>query len=149
MEQIKIFKWKVIEETWDEKYEELKLFISKNGRLPSSSPKRINEKSLGNWVVSQKQNYYNKIINETKIEKLNMLDCWVWDNHFDNIWNINYNKLIIFVDINTNILDENKMIKTDNKSYQWLLKQRYYNSIKKLKQERLGMLVKIGAIKIV
>jgi superfamily II DNA or RNA helicase len=49
-----------LEECWNERFEELKQFIDKNERTPSTSAKNKEEKKLGSWLSNQKTNYKNK-----------------------------------------------------------------------------------------
>ena len=48
------------ETKWYEKLESLKDFIDKNGKTPSSNSKDNDEKTLGNWINTQKGNFKNK-----------------------------------------------------------------------------------------
>ena len=48
------------EELWDEKIQNLKIFINLNLKLPNGKSKNDDEKSVGLWLSSQKRDYKNK-----------------------------------------------------------------------------------------
>jgi superfamily II DNA or RNA helicase len=52
--------FKTDEEKWNERLQELKLFIDKNKKKPTQSSKNTYEKKLGNWIESQNTTYKNK-----------------------------------------------------------------------------------------
>ena len=45
---------------WDNKFYELKEFIDKNNKKPTSDSKQKNEKTLGQWLQAQMNYYKNK-----------------------------------------------------------------------------------------
>ncbi len=52
--------FKTDEEKWNERLQELKLFIDKNKKKPTQSSKNTYEKKIGNWIESQNTTYKNK-----------------------------------------------------------------------------------------
>ena len=48
------------DEKWIETLNQVKVFIEKEGKLPSSNSKNKDEKIMGYWVETQKQNYKNQ-----------------------------------------------------------------------------------------
>ena len=51
------------EELWYQKFDELKIYIKENNKLPSRSNKDNNIKQLGQWFSTQKNNYDKKLYN--------------------------------------------------------------------------------------
>ena len=65
-------------EKWKENLNKLKKYIIENGKLPSTTNKDINIKSLGIWLSTQKKNYKNNelIMKNEEIKKL-------WENFIE------------------------------------------------------------------
>ena len=51
------------EELWYQKFDQLKIYIKENNKLPSRSNKDNNIKQLGQWFSTQKNNYDKKLYN--------------------------------------------------------------------------------------
>ena len=78
LETLKNFQWNAIKETWISNFNQLKLYIDDNKGYPNKYSKIENEKSLGLWVYTNKQNYKNNKLSNDKIEKLKTLKNWIW-----------------------------------------------------------------------
>ena len=63
--------FKTNEETWKDNLLEIEDYIKKNSKLPSSTNKDKNIKSLGQWIIMQKQNYKNneRVMKNEEIRK--------------------------------------------------------------------------------
>ncbi len=64
---------------WDEKYEELKQFIQKNGHC-SVPQNYINDISFGRWINTQRECYRKGNINQKRFDKLNQLGFFNKEN---------------------------------------------------------------------
>ena len=64
--------FKTDEEKWNERLQELKLFINKNKKKPTQSSKNTYEKKLGNWIESQNTTYKNNSKGMSSSERCNI-----------------------------------------------------------------------------
>lgn len=73
----------------------LKQWIKENNRLPSGSSKNPEEKKLGKYCSTQRQNKKKGILTDEDIRKLEMIDHWYWN--FDDPFYKNYDELINWI----------------------------------------------------
>jgi superfamily II DNA or RNA helicase len=64
------------DEYWKDKLNQLEQYIKQNGKLPSPRAKDPVEKTLGNWVGTQKKNYKNQIDSNIIMTKENIRTLW-------------------------------------------------------------------------
>ena len=64
---------------FDAGYNDVKEWINKNGRIPSSGSKNKIENHLGSWCHNKRRYYKKGKLNKTKIKKLEQLDGWYWE----------------------------------------------------------------------
>lgn len=81
------FVWDVATSKWNQYYQQLKDFYTKHGhtQVPTS------DKSLSNWVKTQRKKYTDNKLSLSQVEQLNGLN-FVWD-FYDNRWNTMCNML--------------------------------------------------------
>jgi len=116
-------------EIWEDKLNEIKEYIIKNNKLPSTSDKNENIKKIGSWISRQKQLYikFEYIMNNEFVRKL-------WENFVEDnselfytneeLWYHKLNKLKTYIGLNKklpSINDENKEI---NSLYSWMRTQK-------------------------
>ncbi len=90
------FVWEnLLDNKWDEKYEELKIFFKQNGH---SSPPNIHP--LSRWVGKQRTFFKKNKLSNKRIELLNQLN-FVWDL-LDDQWHNKYREFILFLKENSN-----------------------------------------------
>tara|TARA_A100001035_G_scaffold277421_1_gene274188 strand:+ start:31 stop:3606 length:3576 start_codon:yes stop_codon:yes gene_type:complete len=90
-ESIKTLLIRNTSENWYESYGKLiKFFKENNERSPSQ------ESKLGKWVNLQRQLYKKNKLTKSRIDDLNKLEKWVWDE-IEAIWEENFNDLKSFV----------------------------------------------------
>jgi hypothetical protein len=133
---------KTIDEIWEEKFDNLKLFIDENKRRPSSKIENKEEKQLGQWL-SQQQKYYKKKIQGMKDEiRYNQWTEFIEEykeyiKTDDEIWNDNFKKLKSFINITHK--QPSQIAKDKEVCYlgQWLStqKQNYRKRIKSMNNE--------------
>jgi ribosomal RNA-processing protein 8 len=93
------------DEVWYENFEELKTFINKNKKRPSTKSQEPNEKTLGIWISTQQSNYKNKkqsMKDETKYKLWSVLlqEYQEYFNTDDDVWYENFEELKIFINKN-------------------------------------------------
>ena len=130
LESLPEWDWDVLEETWQEKYEELKKL---NGKMPSKHSKNIEEKNLGIWCNAQRGYYKTGKLSKERINQLESLSEWVWKNDLDEQWQTNFEEL---KKLNGKMpsLKENKTLNI------WCTAQRENYKKNKLCEERINLL---------
>ena len=95
------------ETKWNEKFESLKEFIDKNGKIPSKTSKDKDEKSLGNWMGHQKENFKNQTQIMKNEEIYNIWEQFITSEKYkkyflsnENEWKQNQKSLKDFIDKN-------------------------------------------------
>uniref|UniRef100_A0A6C0LGB8 Helicase ATP-binding domain-containing protein n=1 Tax=viral metagenome TaxID=1070528 RepID=A0A6C0LGB8_9ZZZZ len=64
------------DEYWKNKLNQLEQYINQNGKLPSPHAEELVEKTLGNWVGTQKRNYKKQIDSNIIMTKENIRALW-------------------------------------------------------------------------
>jgi hypothetical protein len=128
--------------TWDERLEMVEIFIQENGMLPSSISKNSDEKKIGRWVNSHKQNYkrkrkimkndYIRMKWEEFIEKHRILF-----KTFEEIWYDLLSVLNLFIFENKKLPSVNSKFCDERKLGDWLVtqKQKYKLKTQNMKNE--------------
>ena len=81
---------------WYENYRNLKEFVAKNGKMPSSS---TDEAGLGYWVATQRRAFKEGTLEQNRIDMLEKIDGWYWSMHAQYTdWHVNYLKLKLFTE---------------------------------------------------
>lgn len=112
------------------KYEKLRDFIEKNGKLPGlKSP----EKDLYIWFHYQRKLYKNGTLEQSKLDLLNDIDIWNW-SHEKNVWYQNYNKLKIYYS------EHGKLPSEDHPISKWLSEQKSLSKYQCKKLRDIGVL---------
>jgi len=85
LESISIWYWEK-EDPFNIRSDELKHWVNDNNRIPSAMSKDIEEKRLGNWCSSRKEDKKKDKLDKNKIEILELLPKWYWEKEdpFDN-----------------------------------------------------------------
>jgi effector-binding domain-containing protein len=90
--------------TFEETYKKLEEWINKNKKIPSSSSKDLEEKQLGAWCITKRQEKKKNILEEEKIKLLEKINGWNWGYTY-SIKNFNetYENLKEWIEINNKI----------------------------------------------
>jgi hypothetical protein len=94
------------EDTFDKIYDELKVWLDKNKKIPKRTNKNYVEKRLSTWCNGQRCMKKKNKLSDDKIKKLELLNGWYWNTNiikeqksFDEI----YDKLKEWININNRI----------------------------------------------
>jgi superfamily II DNA or RNA helicase len=90
LEKISEWYWE-LDDPFNESYNKLKGWIEENKKIPSQTSKNEQEKQLGIWCNSKRQNKKNGKLTEDKIKKLEELDEWYWE--LNDLFDDKYNEL--------------------------------------------------------
>ena len=70
---------------WKNKYNELKIWINSNNKIPSKISKNLIERRIGKWCCRQRENYNKNKLSKYKINQLNKIKYWYWSNNNNTI----------------------------------------------------------------
>ncbi len=76
LEEIKIWKWDPLNETWEENYNKLIDYIDIYDKIPSQVDKI--DKKLGQWASDQRKYNKKNKLSEERYNKLNSIKKWFW-----------------------------------------------------------------------
>jgi superfamily II DNA or RNA helicase len=90
LELIVGWEWELdLDAVWTNNYKEVKRWYNDhNGQKPSPVSKDVEEKRLGSWCGNQRTNKKKGKLDEDRIEQLELIDGWEWDQ--DAVWTNNY-----------------------------------------------------------
>ncbi|MES2345355.1 MAG: helicase associated domain-containing protein [Chlamydiota bacterium] len=139
--------WDVKADRWYEGFNILKGYVQREGH--ASVPAKHVEGSfkLGVWMRTQKYSYikqsYGKKLSQEKINLLESLAEWSWDNQIEESWNEGYEALMKFVKINGHGDVPARHVMEGFELGTWVSGQRYSFKEKRLPPERIALLEKI------
>jgi len=132
------------EETWIQKFEELKSFIDSNNRTPTETSKILYESQLGGWLTHQKQNYKKKTVGMKDAKRYNLWSQFLEDyNEYlltgKELWFKNFENLKIFINENKRRPLLTSKNQEENQLGSWLCNQLhcYKNKTQRMKDEEL------------
>ena len=138
--------WSPKDSLWNKMYELAKsYFVENKNLLIPDTYKTSQGVNLGRWISTQRNNYRKKILSKEKITALEKIDM-IWDvNEYQ--WLKMYNLAQEYYNQNGNILIPDKYLTKDGVRLGiWMGHQRRAFREKKLSQERVMLLEKIGII---
>jgi superfamily II DNA or RNA helicase/molybdopterin biosynthesis enzyme MoaB len=128
--------------TWNDKLNELKIYIEKNKKLPSNTDTDKNSKRIANWISDQKKNHKNKT-NIMKDDNNNIRKSWeefialnsVLFISNEEVWTDKLNELKIYIEKNKKL--PSKHDKDEKKIASWIYNQKinHKNSAKIMKDD--------------
>ena len=133
--------WNLNIEVWDQNFEKLKIWVSKNNKIPSGSSKNDEEKQLGKWCGDQRFNKKKNKLKQNKIEKLNNIIGWYWgDNVIRKLipWEEHYNDLKSWVDKNNKLPLSSSQNNIEKQLASWCIEQRKRKN--KLDEDKINKL---------
>ena len=97
--------WKNVD-SWEYKYNVLIQWVkNNNNKIPSNQAINDIEKCLGQFAAKQREYKKTGKLDAIKIKKLELIDNWFWD--LDELWNIKYNELVLWITNNNNKIPSN------------------------------------------
>jgi superfamily II DNA or RNA helicase len=134
--------FKDFDNIWYETFEKLKEFIEEYKRLPSQHSINANEKKVGQWLSTQKQNYKNK---EQSMKDKTKYKLWTdciqqykeYFKDFDTIWYETFEKLKEFINKYKKMPSQHSKNTDEKKLGQWISNQKknYKNKKESMKDE--------------
>ena len=125
------FIWDKKKVYWEEKFKLLKEYIHKNNSIPSQS-----DPQLGTWCITQRESFFNKTLEQDKIDKLNEIG-FIWGDILEQQWETNFNELKKHI---------KKGAECSNKLKKWMTVQRNLYKDNKLLKNRYDKLNNIGFV---
>lgn len=87
---------------WDSLYKCLKSWIMEHNNLPSVTLENAPVNKLTIFIDIQKQNKYLNKLTDKQIKKLELLPLWNWEGGQCNIWDLMYNKILLYCKMHSN-----------------------------------------------
>lgn len=118
------------EEVWFEKFNTIKKYIDTNKKLPLTNSKNIENKTLENWINSQRDSFKN---NDRCMKNTYIRDTWIkfvdeYKQYFmseEEIWTQKFEHIMNFVHANHKLPSRSSTDKNLSKLNQWLSKQQH------------------------
>ena len=90
--------WDGMSATWNEMYKLAQQYYEENNNLSISSTSfSYQNASLGSWIVTQRNKYFENTLSDDQIALLNDIGMeWVYTNNPDYVWDKNYNTVLEF-----------------------------------------------------
>lgn len=130
------FSWDEQEESWEKMYEKLENFYTENGNC--DVPKNCGDEKFYQWIKTQRNKYFKKVLHENRIEKLERLN-FSW-NTKEKAWNTMYKQLKEYFYKNGNI----PIPKENKKLSLWVRAQRNSYELGTLNDYRIEKLKQIN-----
>jgi len=124
-------------------YQEVKMWIDENDKIPSSGSKNIIEKKLGYWCSGMRQNKKQNNINSYRLKQLDNLSYWYWgDNIIRHIktFDQTYSELKQWININNKIPSYGSKNNTEKQLGQWCSRMRKNKKQSKLEYIQIKQL---------
>ena len=143
LNEISIWKWKLVDNNWSDKYKCLKEFVDKYKKLPvTESKKDDNDIQLGNWISKQRADHKKGKLSEEQTEELNKINGWKWSKIEKLTFEMKYELLKEYVE-NNNKIPAGRKIYKECKLGNWCEWVRSCKKNNKLTKERIEMFEKI------
>lgn len=125
---------KTITRTWEENYQELSNFISKNNKLPASLSCLLEEIRISRWLYTQKSKINRGLLDNSKTELIQKItsNFNLRDNKTALIRNDGYRKL-------TEFIEKEKRLPSANKNEESQLYAFFYKQRKLYEDSKLGV----------
>lgn len=97
LESLGCWIWSPNEADWEEGFDNLLQFMREEGHAnPPNSYLMPNGYGVGRWVNRQRQAHRKQLMSEERIQRLNAINSWIWDNLVVN-WQVAFESLEEFV----------------------------------------------------
>ena len=126
---------------FNDHYNSLLEYVKKYNKIPDSKTKTNDENKLFNWCCNLRFNKKMDKLDKNKIEKMEKVDGWYWDN--DDKFNEKYNKLVSWMNINNNFPSKHSKNIEEQTLGRWIGTLRKEKKNNKLSQERIDKLENI------
>lgn len=130
--------WNPASMTWNEMYKIAKMYFKENGNLNIPNIYFYKNVNLGSWILTQRNNYNQKILNDNQIELLNKIGM-EWDSirSREYIWEHNYNIIVEFYNKYKHLYIPTNYISSDGTNIgMWLFEQKTKYNNNALSEDR-------------
>jgi ribosomal protein S18 len=131
LETLPGWKWALLEDTWDESFEELKALVKEHGSIPIAK-----KSTIGNWCYKQRKHHRDGNLSRERVGLLDSVPGWYWGENYETKWKDNFEQFLKFVNENGGRFPEGPLSV-------WRENQRKVKKAGKLSQERIALLESI------
>lgn len=143
LNQITGWFWKK-EDNFNEKVQQLKEYVNKYNKLPSSHEKNDQHRVLGKWCQRQRYNYRKGNLSKKRIHNLESVSGWYWKikntSTKPKTFDERYNELKKFIDENKKLPNSRSEDQNEKSLGKWIGHQKTAYSNGKLTKERIKLL---------
>jgi hypothetical protein len=151
LEALEGWSWDIRDKTWNDNFELTKNYMAEKKEEPLLETKVTNKNghiiSLGLWLSTQKNKYRKNTLSKDKIEKLESIPGFTWQDKNNASWNKQYDLVLKYISENGTLpLVDHPVTDETGKSYNlgtWLIVQRSTYKNGKLSEERIKKLESI------
>jgi len=133
LEAIPGWSWNILDSEWQQNCELLKQFVLEFKKFPKKSTK------IGDWISNQRRAKKNNKMSIERIEKLESIPGWLWEQNLDEEWQTNCDLLEQFVE-EFNKLPLKRTEYKEVKIGSWMSNNRHRKKIGKMTTERIEKL---------
>lgn len=87
LESLPGWTWDVLEERWHQHFAALQAFAVREGHARVPADHQEGSLRLGQWVITQRQNYRTGKLPEDRADRLGTIDGWIWDTR-EAAWDV-------------------------------------------------------------
>jgi hypothetical protein len=142
LESIPGWTWDPLEELWNKGFNLLSRYYEENKNIDISTKFVFIGFNLGQWVGVQRKNYKLKVLDSSRIEKLESIPGWTWDP-LQNIWNETFASLIEYSKTNSVKSISRRCVFNNYKLGVWVSSQRENYKLGVLDSSRIEKLESI------
>jgi hypothetical protein len=141
LESLPNWKWEIdFDLIWNERFESVKSFYSKNNKYPSQSLTNKKENSLKQWINTQRKDKKESKIKEDRIKLLETLPNWEWEIDLDLKWNKKFESVKSFYSKNNKYPSQYSKDKEEQILGTWIGRQKTNKKKGKLTEEQIKLL---------
>jgi len=130
----------VFRKSWDFMFGKVKEFVNENERFPSNHSENKEEEKLGNWISHQKQDYKKGILLKNRVNSLNLIKGWKWEEDKEGKWDKNKNQVEEFVNKNKRFPSNHSKNKEEKRLGSWINQQKINYKKNHLSEDRIKSL---------
>ncbi len=134
--------------TWtnDEPFEKiftsLLVWIKLNGKLPSPNSQNLEEKKLGQWCSTKKDDYRNNLMSDSRIKLFSEIELWTWNNN-DYLFDKHCDSVIRWVAIHGKLPSQHCKDTEEKRLGRWCSNKKVEYKKNKLSDDRVNKLLQI------
>lgn len=132
-----------LDDIFDNTYDELVSWISKNSKLPSTTSKDPNERKLATFCGNIKKRKHQNKLSDDRIKKLELINIWRWSSdevRTHKTFEENYSELTKWISQNGYLPKRDSLNETEKRLNVWCVRMRGKKRLGKLSENEINRL---------